>query len=93
MKNFRDFVTEAPDDVKVDKSGYSTYKKDLKNTIDNLNTLIDYGRKIEMDNKALNPLLDALKSIHTGDDAIRGAYEISIAPPEEIEDKEKPKQW
>ena len=91
MKNFREFVTEAP---KKDKGVYSTYKTNLKNTITNLNTLIDYGRKIEIDNKALNPLLDALKNIHTGDDAIRGAYEISIAPPEELEnEKEKQKQW
>ena len=90
MKDFRDFVTEAP---KEDKVGYSTYKKNLQSTITYINTLIDYGRKIEMDNKQLNPLLDALKNIHSGDDSIRAAYEISSSPEEKKENKEKQNQW
>jgi len=78
MKDFRDFIVEVKGD------GYSEYKKNLKISISGINKLIEYGRKTEVDNRYINPLLDALKGLHLADDAIRGAYEKTIEPePEE----------
>ena len=93
MKDFKEFVTEAPKSSA--EGSYKSYQDNLKSAIAGLNQIIDYGRAMKMDNKQLNPLLDALKNVHTGDDAIRVAYELSIAPEEKPEDekKEEKKQW
>jgi len=91
MNNFKQF-NEAK------KEAETGYKANVKHAIEDINKLIEYGRKLEMDNKLLNPLLDAIKSIHTAEDAIAKAYEASITPEEPEEEPEvvipdEPKQW
>ena len=87
MENFKEF-NEAK------KAKEEGYKANVKHAIDDIDKIIEYGRKLEMDNKLLNPLLDAIKSIHTAEDAITKAYEESIAPEEPEEKvKEEPKKW
>lgn len=92
MKDFKEFVSEAPEDK--NKGSYKAYQSNLKDAIASLNQLIDYGRVMKMDNKQLNPLLDALKNVHTGDDSIRMAYEEMMSPevPEDKKEEEK-KSW
>ena len=83
MQSFREMTLNE-----VKNPGLVQYKKDFNETIKYLNKMIEYGRKIKMDNGAINPLLEALKSIHTGDDAIKQSF---IVEPEDP--KEKPKTW
>jgi hypothetical protein len=80
MKTFKEF-NEAKE---------TDYKVNVKHAIEDINKIIDYGRKIEMDDKALNPLLDAIKSIHTGSDAITKA----LIPKESKEEPKEPvEKW
>jgi len=85
MKTFREQVIEE----KADK-GYTEYKKNFNVAINSMNAIVDYGRKIEVDNAALNPILEAIKNLHAGDDIIQNA----LFPKEEEEaPKDKPKNW
>ena len=48
MKTFRE-ISEV-----TNNQSHAAYTSNVKKTIEELNKLIDYGRKIEMDNKQLN---------------------------------------
>ena len=94
MKNFKEYLSEGrPKEDNV----YSTYVKDFGGAIEHIGSIIEYGRSIDMDNKLINPLLDAIKGLHLADDAIRVAYEKSIAPEEKEEEPvvepTEEKQW
>jgi len=67
MKNFKEF-NEA-------KKKENNYKTIVKRVIEDINTLIEYGRNIDMDNNKLNPLLDAIKSIYKSEEAINSSEE------------------
>ena len=69
MKTFREYTELEVSELKIDKKSYVRFSQEA---IKNINLLIEYGRKeANLDNKQLNPLLDAIKNIHTGEDAIR----------------------
>ena len=88
MKSFKDHVQEI-NELKIDSKTYQTF---VNTALKNLNMMIEYGRKVKMDNKQLNPLLDAVKNIHNGDDAIRKAKE-EVETPEKKEEKKPKKEW
>jgi len=84
MKNFRELATSQVEvnELKIDKKSYNKFADDA---IKNINLMIEFGRKTaELDNKQLNSLLDGIKNIHAGQDAIRIALE-----PKEDEEKNK----
>ena len=77
MKTFKEM---AINELKIDSKSYTKFSTEA---IKNINMMIEYGRKtVGLDNKQLNPLLDAIKNIHGGEDAIRKV----------LEDKEKPEE-
>jgi len=81
MRTFRE---HALNELKMDSKSYQKFSTDA---IKNVNMMIEYGRKVaELDNKQLNPLLDCIKNIHAGEDAIRIA--ISTAA-EELDNRDK----
>jgi len=80
MKTFREHITEK------EGNSYESYKKSFNTTIEEINKIISYGRSLDMDNKLINPLLDAVKNIHLVDDAITKANDIEDAV-------EKPNKW
>lgn len=94
MKTFKEFtLTEKEDD-----KSYGNYTKNFGHAIEDIGKIIEYGRSIEMDNKLINPLLDALKGLHTADDAIRNAYEktieVEVEPEEEeVKEPEEETKW
>ena len=93
MKNFRELATLQADEVNELKIDTKSYNKFADDAIKNINLMIEFGRKTaELDNKQLNPLLDGIKNIHAGQDAIR----MALDPKEDEADKAKKKgdkQW
>lgn len=79
MKSFKDMALYEAED---------NYNKNYKDALKNLEAIISYGRKMDMNNKLINPLLDAVKNLHSVDDSIKNAL-----APEEEKPKEKPKTW
>jgi len=87
MNKIRTFKEFAEISEKAD--GFEKFSAEA---IKNINSMIEFGRKTaELDNSALNSLLDAIKGIHKGEDVIRKALN-----PEDPEDKSKAepkKEW
>ena len=96
MKTFREHVSEKAETKKVEKVETKIdakgFEKCSAEAIKHINMMIEFGRKSEMDNKALNPLLDAIKNIHAGEDSIRKATEVKEEPEPEEAKKEEPKK-
>jgi hypothetical protein len=71
MKTFKEYAIVS--EVKTDTKSYQKYAADA---IKSINLMIEFGRKTAgLDNKQLNPLLDSIKNIHNGEDAIRISFE------------------
>lgn len=68
MKSFKEIaLQEVKDTPNV------SFESESFNAITAINKLIEYGRDLDIDNKSINPLLDAIKNIHIVGDSIRRA--------------------
>jgi len=85
MKTFREYA--EVNELKIDKKSYTKFSSDA---IKNINLMIEFGRKTAgLDNKQLNPLLDSIKNIHAGEDAIRISFEEAEEKLKEQENNKK----
>jgi len=90
MNKIRTFKEFAEIIEKADDNG--GFEKFSAEAIKNINSMIEFGRKTaELDNSALNSLLDAIKGIHKGEDVIRKA--ITPEDPEDKSKAEPKKEW
>lgn len=92
MKTFREFAGDV-NELKIDSK---TYEKFAVQAIKNINMMVEYGRKAaNLDNKQLNPLLDAIKNIHSGEDAIRKSLTDESESESKIpkKDEKGKKEW
>jgi ATP-dependent RNA circularization protein (DNA/RNA ligase family) len=87
MKTFKEYAG-VPNINEKEES----FQKFSAEAIKNINSLIEFGRKTaELDNAQLNPLLDAIKNIHKGEDVIRKS--LSADEEDLKQDKPEKKEW
>jgi hypothetical protein len=91
MKTFKEYAEFSEiNELKIDKKSYTKFSSEA---IKNINLMIEFGRKTAgLDNKQLNSLLDAIKNIHNGEDAIRISFEQADEKENEKKNGEKEKQ-
>jgi len=95
MKTFKEFAVneaekEEKNEPKQEPKDIKSFEKNSVEAIKNINAMIEFGRQFQdLDNKQLNPLLEAIKNIHAGEDCIRKAAEVK----EEPEVKKEEKTW
>jgi len=92
MKNFKDYSASIIE-AEIKKENSKTFEKSGAEAIKLINSIIEFGRNsTNLDNKQLNPLLDAIKNIHSGQDAIRKSSAEPENIPKEKKKNEEP-QW